>query len=88
MILLSAWYDLVLFFSKIPYELSLLANSINLSTISSIWIYLGSFIFIIFFYIVNTVLLLKNGGIYYDKAFKITYLSTIDEVNEKKRRHR
>ena len=65
-----------------------IVNNINLSTLSSIWIYLGCFIFIIFFYIVNTFLLLKNGGIYYDKAFKITYLSTIDEVNEKKRRHR
>ena len=65
-----------------------IVNNINLSTISSIWIYLGSFIFIIFFYIINIFLLLKNGKIYYDKVFKITYLSTIDEVNEKKRRNR
>ena len=66
----------------------IIVNNIDLSAVPSIWIYLGCFIIIILFYLVNIFLLLKNGRIYYDKAFKITYLSTIDEVKEKDRRRK
>ena len=61
----------------------IIVNNINLSAVSSIWVYLGSFMIIIFFYLINIFLLLKNGRIYYDKIFKITYLSTIDERRKK-----
>ena len=66
----------------------IIVNNIDLSAVPSIWVYLGCFIIIILFYLVNIFLLLKNGRIYYDKAFKITYLSTIDEVKEKDRRRK
>ena len=66
----------------------IIVNNIDLSAVPSIWIYLGCFIIIILFYLVNIFLLLKNGRIYYDKAFKITYLSTIEEVKEKDRRRK
>ena len=56
-----------------------IVNNLYLSPILSIWIYLGCIIIIIIFYLFNIILLLKNGKIYYDKVFKITYLSTIEE---------
>ena len=64
----------------------MIVNNMNLSAVPSIWIYLGCFMIIMIFYLINIFLLFKNGKIYYDKAFKITYLSTIDEKDGKKRR--
>ena len=61
----------------------MVVNTLNLSELYSIWIYFICFIIIIIFYLTNMFLLLKNGKIYYDKVFKITYVSTIDEVKNK-----
>ena len=64
----------------------LMVHNMNLSTVFSIWVYFGCFLMILLFYFIHIFLLLKNGKIYYDKVFKITYLSTIDEKKEKDRR--
>lgn len=64
----------------------LMVHNMNLSTVLSIWVYFGCFLMILLFYFIHIFLLLKNGKIYYDKVFKITYLSTIDEKKEKDRR--
>ncbi len=64
----------------------LVVHNMNLSTVLSIWVYFGCFLMILLFYFIHIFLLLKNGKIYYDKVFKITYLSTIDEKKEKDRR--
>ena len=61
----------------------IIENNIDLSAVSSIWVYFGCFMIIIVFYLINIFLLLKNGKIYYDKVFKITYLSTTDERRKK-----
>lgn len=61
----------------------IIVNNLDLSAVSSIWVYLTCFVIIILFYLVNIFILLKNGRIYYDKVFKITYLSTIDEIKIK-----
>ena len=63
----------------------IIVNNINISVIGSLWVYNVCFIIIIIFNFINIILLLKNGTIYYDRILKITYISTIDEKDRRKK---
>lgn len=57
----------------------IIVNNFNISVFSSIYIYAICLLLIFIFYLINVISLMKDGKIYYDKLFKITFISTIED---------
>lgn len=72
-----------IYYIMIPYFMISLGQMIvvrfHLSANYSILLYLCLILIIIVYYLINLVVLLKNGHIFYDKCLQLTYVSTIDE---------
>lgn len=50
----------------------------NLTIEISFWLYSGAIIFLIIFYLINGLILLKNKKHFYDNLFKVKYINTIE----------
>ena len=75
-----------LYYFCIPYlfmfMISNLSNYLKLNDIEAIYLFLISIFIVIVFYLINIIVIWKNRIIYYDKLFKVKYVSTIKSEAE------
>ncbi len=80
---LSRFIIIYYYYFKMPFYLIILETTIfevlNILTYIKSLIYFTTLIFILIFYIVNIIQVLKNKSKFYDSLFSITYKSTIKE---------
>lgn len=63
------------------YVTSYITNLINLNTIKLVYLYFGYLIMLLLFYPINMLIIIIRKKIFYDKIFKVIYISTIQGNN-------
>ena len=62
------------------YVTAYLTNFVNLSSVELVYLYLGYLFMLLLFYPINILIIIIKKKIFYDKLFKVTYKSTIDNI--------
>lgn len=62
------------------YVTAYLTNFVNLSSVELVYLYLGYLFMLLLFYPINILIIIIKKKIFYDKLFKVTYKSTIDDM--------
>ena len=75
-----------LYYFGIPYlfmfMITNLSNYLKLNGIEEVYLFLISIFIVMLFYLINIIIVWKNRVIYYDKFFKVKYVSTINNEEE------